>query len=126
MWPLLDDNTVSLEPGACAQRQGGKSCELRDVIRSDLHKWADRSIRPAQLQYSFGTSKLDNKFDAGADYVDSKHWMYAAVHGRRVHFVTVGHEYGRHARTMQRMLLSLVAVAPLDDFELASPLGMLL
>ncbi|EOD33816.1 Hypothetical protein EMIHUDRAFT_460621 [Emiliania huxleyi CCMP1516] len=122
MWPLLDDNTVSLEPGACAQRQGGKSCELRDVIRSDLHKWADRSIRPAQLQYSFGTSKLDNKF-AGADYVDSKHWMYAAVHGRRVHFVTVGHEYGRHARTMQRMLLSLAAVAPLDDFELASTFG---
>jgi len=116
MWPRLDDNTVSFEPGACAQVQGGEPCELRRVIRSDLDKWADRSIGAAQLQYSFGTSKLPNYAGGGSRKdgfpVDS-HWMYAAVHGRRVHFVTVdadekcgnsrcGNTH-RHAHTMQRM-----------------------
>jgi len=136
MWPRLDDNTVSFEPGACAQVQGGEPCELRRVIRSDLDKWADRSIGAAQLQYSFGTSKLPNYAGGGSRKdgfpVDS-HWMYAAVHGRRVHFVTVdadekcgnsrcGNTH-RHAHTMQRMLLSLATIAPLEDFELASTYG---
>ena len=136
MWPRRDNNTVSLEPGACAQSQGGARCELRHVIRADLNKWADRSIRPAQLRYSFGTEKLGNAHGL-ANYVDYKHWMYAAVHGRRVHFVNVmrgphalrgpSNETfreqvlrNRHTQTMRRMLLSLATVAPLDDLELAS------